>query len=377
MRTVLLLKNLVGFPSMSMDRYAGSLATALGKVEEWRVKSPDVAAPALLERAAGKANASRWGRLVKYPAEVRRLSRELRPDVVHVVDHSHANLLRASDPARSVVTVHDVIPMLSVAGELNFRVRPEVRYTFPRKLRQIGRCARVITVSESTKRQLLRFIDLPPERVHVTPLGVADVFNPGPDGHDREAERRQVLAEYDIDPTRKVVLHVCTRNRYKNSPALLRALAKLPDEFLLLRVGAPLFDDERGLAADLGVEGRVINAGRVATDDGLAAHYRSADVFAFPSTFEGFGWPPLEAMACGCPTVVSNAASLPEVIGDAGPTVEPEDADALAAAIVQLADDRTTYARRSLERAARFTWSACATATAAVYDKVVAEVSGS
>ena len=372
----MLLKNLVGFPSMSMDRYARSLVTALNEVPGWKVSSPDVKGPSIVERVAGKANASRWGRLVRYPAEVRRLSHELRPDVVHVIDHSHANLLKASEPSQSVITVHDVIPMLSVAGELNFTVRRQVRYTFPRKLRQIERCARVITVSESTKRQLLRFVDLPPERVHVTPLGVADVFNPGREGHDRQAERQQVLAQYGIDRARKVVLHVCTRNRYKNSPSLLRALAKLPDEFVLLRVGAPLFDDEQALAGDLGIESRIINAGRVATDEGLAAHYRSADVFAFPSTFEGFGWPPLEAMACGCPTVVSNAASLPEVIGEAGPTVEPEDFEALAKAILQLADDRATHEQKSLERAAHFTWAACATATAAVYDRVVAEVSG-
>ncbi len=364
--TALLLQNLAEFPSLSMKRYAASLSQALAQHTDWEVAMPEVHHPAALARWAGPANASRWGRLVRYPRVVKRSWQEHKPAVAHVLDHSHANLLRACDPASRVVTVHDVIPMLSLVGELNFKVRPAVRVTFPRKLKLIEASAAVIAISESTKRSLLRFVDMPAERVHVVHYGVSDGFTPhGPDG-----ERDAVLKRHHLDPSRKVVLHVCTKNRYKNSPALLHMLTRLPEEFVLLRVGAELFDDESALAQKLGVAERVINAGKVYGDDKLGAYYRAADAFAFPSTFEGFGWPPLEAMACGCPVVTSNAASLPEVVGDAGLQVDPHDHDALAAAVQQVVSEASAWGARAFERAKHFTWSTCGQSTAKVYEAV-------
>lgn len=362
-------------------RYAASLASAIEEVGSVHLVTPEVGPPALVMRVAGTANASRWGRLVRYPRVIRRLRAGGRGggfDVTHVVDHSHANLLGACEPRRSVVTLHDVIPMLSALGELDFDRGRLVKLTFGRKLRRIERCARIIVPSEATKRQALRFLDIEPERVVVVPhgveLGPASFTDHGPDG-----ERERVLATYGIDPARKVVLHVCTRNRYKNSPAVLRMLSRLPGEVVLLRVGGPLFEDEAALAKELGVADRVVEAGRVPGDDGLAACYRAADVFVFPSTFEGFGWPPLEAMACGTPVVTSNAASLPEVVGvrgEAGVQVDPHDDAGLAEAVRRLLDDPEEHARRreaGLARAKTFSWEACALKTLDVYEAVSRE----
>ncbi|MEM1011062.1 MAG: glycosyltransferase family 1 protein [Planctomycetota bacterium] len=375
MRRVLMLQNLAGFPSRSSVRYATSLALAIKGVGGFELGSPEVRPPAFGRRVAGEANASRWGRLVRYPRTIRRLRLEKEHDVTHVIDHSHANLLGACEPRRSVVTLHDVIPMLSALGELDFDRGRLVKLTFGRKLRRIERCARIIVPSEATKRQALRFLDIKPQRVVVVPHGVElgpDSFtHEGPDG-----ERERVLARYGIDPRKKVVLHVCTRNRYKNSPAVLRMLAKLPKDVALFRVGGPLFDDEADLARELGVTDRVVDAGRVPSDDGLAACYRASDVFVFPSTFEGFGWPPLEAMACGTPVVTSNAASLPEVAGDAGVQVDPKDDAALADAVRRVLDDpeeRTLRREAGLERAKTFTWEACARKTLDVYEAVARE----
>ena len=364
-----------------MKRYASSLSAALRATPDtgWRVNMPEIHEPALLARVAGRANASRWGRLVRYPRRVRQLRRELRPTVCHVLDHSHANLLTACDPDTSVATIHDLIPMLAAVGELDFSVGRGMRQTFALKLRRIARCRRVIAISQSTKRQLLRFSDVPPERVEVVYYGVAEGFTPPSDTEARETERGAVLARHGVAPSRQVILHVCTRNRYKNSPALLHALKRLPNEVVLLRVGAELFDDEQALAAQLGVANRVIAAGVVRGEAALAAYYRAADVLAFPSTFEGFGWPPLEAMACGTPVVLSDAASLPEVGGDAALYAAPEDHDALAAAVDRLLGDATEKARRAsagLSRARTFTWDRCARQTAKVYDAVTGAQAG-
>ena len=371
----LLLQDTAEFPAMSMKRYASSLSAALRATPGtgWRVEMPETHEPAALARLAGRANASRWTRLVRYPARVRRWRRDLRPAVCHVLDHSHANLLTACDPDASVATIHDLIAMLAAVGELNFKVGPEVRFTFARKLRRIARCRRVIAISQSTKAQLLRFVDVPADRVEVVYYGVSDGFAPPADPDARAAERTAVVARHGIDPGRRVVLHVSSGTRYKNSPALLQALARLPADVVLLRVGDPLFADERALADRLGVAGRVVDAGLVRGEPALSAYYRSADVFAFPSTFEGFGWPPLEAMACGTPVVLSDVASLPEVGGDAALYAGPHDHDALAAAVDRLLSDPAEHAARAaagLARARTFTWDRCARHTAAVYDAV-------
>ncbi len=117
----------------------------------------------------------------------------------------------------------------------------------------------------------------------------------------------------------------------------------------------------------------MIHAGRGFDDQTLADYYRTADVFAFPSLWEGLGWPPLEAMACGIPVVTANVASLPEVVGDGGITVAPTDDAALADALYALLSDKTLYAQtrnRALAHAGAFTWERCAREVLGVYETV-------
>ena len=142
---------------------------------------------------------------------------------------------------------------------------------------------------------------------------------------------------------------------------------------LYVYVRRQVYDDEEALVDSLGVRERLVQAGRIYDDVRLAAHYRSADLFVFPSIWEGFGWPPLEAMACGTPAVTSNVASLPEVVGSAGVTVGPHDHEALASAVDSLLNDATRLEKLRLlaiEQAARFTWEQCGSQTQAVYEKV-------
>ncbi len=331
----------------------------------------------LFPSSFGVMTANRLGRFVRYPAQIRGMS----GDVFHIVDHSHANLLDVLPAERTVITCHDIIPLLATKGAVPIPVSRNERLSFPGIIRRLERCQAVISVSESTKRNLLEHTAVREERIHVVHSGVNPKFTPHSNtGLTRLQEREALLKKHSIPQGAKVLLHVGTTGRYKNTPALIRMLEelrKIPelgDQVWLLRVGVPFDTDVQALIESLGVRERLVEAGRVEGDDALAMYYRCADVFVFPSLWEGFGWPPLEAMACGTPSVVSNVASLPEIAGDAALLVDPQDIAGLVAATSSLLTDPEKHARYcqlALEHAQRFTWERCARQILKVYEKVV------
>lgn len=247
-----------------------------------------------------------------------------------------------------VVTVYDMIHEL-------FPEHFDDPVTTPMKRAAVARADAIIAISEHTKRDLVRLFGVAPERVTVIPLGSSLAAAPA----------RPV----PLPP--RYVLFVGTRAIYKNFPRTLAAFAKAqrdPDVALLCAGGPPFSRGEHSEIAALGLQGRVIH--RSMDDAQLRFAYEHALCFLYPSLYEGFGIPPLEAMSLGCPTVVSNRASLPEVIGDAALSVDPENVTALAEAVSELlgsAQARGDYAQRGKARAARFSWDRCANETARLY----------
>jgi glycosyltransferase involved in cell wall biosynthesis len=258
--------------------------------------------------------------------------------------------------ARTIITVHDlsylIVPQYADPG-----LRRYLTAAVPRALR---RAAHVVAVSEATRRDLITRLGLPPERVSTVYNGVDPRFRPLDPAARAAARARLGLPE-------RFVLTLGTLEPRKNHLGLLRAFARLagaePD--LALVVGGrrgwldqPIFDEVRRL----GLEERVRFLGGVPDDD-LPALYAAATAFAYPSWYEGFGLPPLEALACGVPVVASRAGALPEVCGEAALLVKPGDTDALAAALARALGDaalRAELARRGPAQAARFTWPATA-----------------
>jgi glycosyltransferase involved in cell wall biosynthesis len=181
---------------------------------------------------------------------------------------------------------------------------------------------------------------------------------------DAEAVARRFGVRYPF------ILCVGSLMPWRNAPRLLRAAARL--DYGLLFVGRDIWggDPTERLAAESGWDWARF-AGYVADAD-LPALYSAARVFAYPSLYEGFGIPPVEAMACGTPVVASMAGALPAVLGDAALLVDPYDEKALAEALQAAADDQGTLRRRGLERAARYTWQRAAQETWAVYEEAVA-----
>ena len=313
---------------------------------------------------------SAWSRYVGYPRSLRRR----RADAFHVLDHSDAQIVRYLDPARTVVTCHDLIPLLAAEGAIPVRVPSTVARTFRWRVGHLARVHAVIAVSQATKATLERLTAVPPERITVVPQGVSPLFRAMP------GARSAARASAGIPDTAPVVLQMASGGRYKNTPTLLRAFARLRARLgprvALVRIGSPFYHDEADLASRLGLSEAVRYLGPV-DDETLVAWYNAADVLIFPSWWEGFGWPPLEAMACGTPVVASSTPAVAEAVGDAGLLVPPEDADAMADAAERVLTDEACAAalrRRGLERAGGYTWARAAKGTLAVYDAIVRDL---
>lgn len=351
----------------SMRIYADLLARHLpriGGVEVVDVRPRDIV-PEPLRRVRLAAKLGDFaGRYVAYPLAARRDG----VDVNHVIDHGNAHLLWTLDPERTVITCHDLVPLLTHRGRLpRAYVPPGARAIFRVMASSLPRARLILTVSDSTRRDLVRELGCDPARIRVVHLGLQDEHvTPRSDSELLETEVRLRLGP------RPRVLSVGASWPHKNLHGVLEAFARIRARHAratLLRVGAPLTDNQRALARALGVTEALHELGWLPVSD-LAGVYRLADVLLFPSYYEGFGWPPLEAMIAGLPVVASPTGSIPEVSGDVPLYAPPEDPEAIAAAALRLLEDpalRAEKSARGRERAATFTWERTARATAEAY----------
>jgi glycosyltransferase involved in cell wall biosynthesis len=291
--------------------------------------------------------------------------RRWRIDVLHAPAYV-APLLRTG---RSVVTFHD-LSFFRLPEAFN---RPNRTYLQEFSRLSARRADRFIAVSESTRRDLIQLLAVGPDKVDVVHNGVEERFQPIGDAATVEEFRRaRGLPD-------RFVLYLGTLEPRKNVVTLIRAYAQARKrgitETLVLAGGRGWGSSpEAHLIERLGLEAHVRSVGFVPMEDQVL-WYNAATLFAYPSLYEGFGFPALEAMACGTPVVAGNCSSLPEVVGDAGLLVNPRDADDLAEAIVRvLRDDQLRFdlACRGRERARRFSWEAAARGTVGSYRRAFA-----
>ena len=295
---------------------------------------------------------NQWTALAKYFAKV---PRKVPADIVHSTFYL-PNGLTSVGSAKRIVTVHDMIP------EMMPQTRRRLDWlTLKRKY--VESADHIICVSEATKQDLIKVYGLTGAPISVVHHGVDPRFHP-------DVERADFLPN-------RYVLYVGHRAQYKDADVLFRAFARVakadPELQLLCVGGNGLSADEIARLESLGIRERVSQ--RFLTDELMASAYAHAKVFVFPSHFEGFGLPALEAMACGTPVILAAATSLPEVGGEAAVYFEPGDDAQLAAAIsALLADDQRQQELRALglKRAAEFTWAKAAERTAAVYRATLA-----
>ncbi|OBF98402.1 glycosyl transferase family 1 [Mycobacterium sp. 852014-52450_SCH5900713] len=275
--------------------------------------------------------------------------RKANADIVHETYFATKPVGKAR---RRVVTVYDMI------HELFAEEFPDAKRVTAAKRAAVNRADHVICISQNTQRDVVRLFDIDPARTSVVHLGYSMTAEPN-------------ATDGDAGDARPSLLYVGNRRGYKNFGMLLQAFSSSPilREFDLVAFGGGAFiPDEQTEIRRLGITDRVrFESG---SDLALAARYRSATAFVFPSTYEGFGLPPLEAMGHGCPVVCSNAGSIPEVVGDAGIYFDPNNPEELRTALERVttaeelqADLRT----RGYVRIAAFSWDECAAATARIY----------
>ena len=272
-------------------------------------------------------------------------------------------------PWPTVVTVHDVIQL--VLPEYRALVRQ--RFYFALVARALRKATAIITVSECSRRDLIRTVGVPDERVFVVENAIPESLQPVTDQDQLDAVR----ARYGLGE--RFVLYLGANDLRKNLNRLIRAYAVLPrslrDTHQLVVAGRqwphdhPLYPDPRLVVRELGLEDRVVFTGGIPEAE-KAALLSAATVFAFPSLYEGFGLPVLEAMACGTPVLTANGSSLPEVTGDAAVLVNPASVEAIRDGLAELLaspERRQDHAARGVERASRYRWSAVAERTVQVY----------
>jgi glycosyltransferase involved in cell wall biosynthesis len=280
------------------------------------------------------------------------------PQIVHETYYTASSA--APKGVRTVVTVYDMI------HERFASMFAQHDRTSMLKRESVLRADHVICISENTRRDLLEMVPVSPEKVSVVYLGFDQLTS-----IDKMTNSRWSL---EASP---YLLFVGGRGHYKNFNGLLQAYASsgwLKQNFRIVCVGGgKLCVDELELMRALGISNeQVVQID--ANDELLAEYYRNAAAFVYPSKYEGFGIPPLEAMSLECPVICSNTSSIPEVVGDAGEYFEPDSIDSIRDAIervLQNKERREFLIQKGIERCEGFSWARCASETLAIYRSIV------
>jgi len=265
-----------------------------------------------------------------------------------------------------VITIHDLTPFIT-SSEAKFG-RPLIyKLLLPRTLKTADK---IIADSNSTKNDLINYFNIPEEKIRVILLAADEKFRPLSNKEIKEAKQKYSL-------NFPFILYVGTLEPRKNIPTLIKAFYKLKKKDIINKL---VITGKKGwkykeifeTIDKLNLQNDVVFTGYVSDED-LPALYNAADLFVYPSIYEGFGLPPLEAMACGTPVITSNTSSLPEVVRDAGIMVDPSDVNGLADAMHEVLTNeslRANMVKKGLEREEMFSWEKCARETLEVYEEV-------
>lgn len=352
-------------PTTGSGQYTSRLLAALqaaAPVWEFIPLAPDSNAPAA---RLGENLYKPWFEQIGFL----RMAREQDAHLLHVP--YWGSPIRSSAPV--VVTVHDIIPLIlpQYRGDLRVRVYTQLAASAAR------RAAVVLTDSQASRRDIVERLRISPSQVSVAYLAAGEEYRPQPQGVVDSLRKRIGLPSryvlyfggFDVRKNLRVVMDAFARLAAQEPEASLVVAGRLPER------DTAFSPDPRRLAAEADVRERVEFTGRIEEAD-KPALYSGAEAFLFPSRYEGFGLPPLEAMACGAPVIASNAASLPEIVGDGGLLHDPDDADAMGESLVSIWQEpglRRALSERALAQASRFSWARTADQTLRAYRQALSD----
>ena len=285
-------------------------------------------------------------------------------DIVHYPTQSHFSSLCPLG-IKQVLTIHDTLPLIMPNNFPKYLVY-QFKTLWPILIQKIDK---IIAVSESTKRDVMKYYGIGEEKIIVVHEGVGDEFKPL-----SESEMADMKYAFGFP----FILYVGTLEPRKNIPTIIRAFLKLKEagyahKLVICGKKGWMFDEIFNLVSELALKTDVIFTGYIPKND-LVKLYNAADLFVYPSLYEGFGLPPLEAMACGTPVITSNHSSLPEVVGNSGIMVEPNDIQGLSNAMIKFLTDkdfRQDMIRLGLERVKLFSPKQSVINTLQVYRDVL------
>lgn len=303
----------------------------------------------------------RWGRKIRPTDDI---------DLYHCTNQSLAFLAKRLRP--SVVTVHDIIELLEPQTGMGSFLH---QYLYS----GISKSTQIIAVSEYTKKTIIDHYGIRSSRISVIPNGVGKEFHPIND-LENTVGYQEIRRELKLSDKHPLILYVGSDHPRKNLTGALEVfshiLKRRPDA-IFLKVGSAGIASGRKVTFDTIDQLKLREHVRFVSDvsnEKLNLLYNISDVLLYPTRFEGFGLPPLQAMAAGLPVVTSNVTSLPEVVGDAALTSDPDDTESLMHQVQRITEDRTSaaeYRRRGIARAQLFTWKKSADQVIDVYRKVI------
>ena len=367
---ILLLANYRNDGQESMQRFAALLALGLqDPAHELRVCRPG----AFFGHLCPPGRLGKWlGYLDKFLLFPWRLRKEIQwADLVHICDHANSVYLKHLQSVPHIVTCHDLLAIRSALGEI-----PQNRTAWTgRRLQRwivngLRQAQHVTCVSNATQRELLRLTGISGERVSRTYNSLNYAFSPMDRG-----EARNRVRKLGVDPGEPFLLHVGGNQWYKNRPGVLRIYSRLQERpetshFRLVMAGKPWTAEMRHFVSAHRLGDRVRECAAVGGED-LRALYSLATLMVFPSLQEGFGWPIIEAQACGCPVATSGRPPLDEIGGDAAVYFDPENADSVCVAIEHALATRPELREAGFRNARRFAAPAMMHEYLSLYDKAI------
>jgi len=366
---ILLVANYIPDGQQSMQCFAGMIEKGLvASGQDVRVLRP----PVVARRLPVCGLLGKWlgyiDKLVLFPHQLRRAASWA--DIVHICDHSNAFYIQHLDQCRHLVTCHDLFAIRSARGEIaHQRTRWTGRRLQSMILNGLAAAKHIVCVSDATRHDLIKLLPLAKVKTHTVYNGLNYPYGPM-EPHESEAR----LLRLGVDPNVPFLLHVGGNQWYKNRLGVLEIFALLSSrarmgELRLVMVGKPWTSAMRRAARERNIDARVHELRSVDNED-LRALYSRASLLLFPSLNEGFGWPIIEAQACGCPVVTSNRPPMTEVGGDAAVYIDPDDPQAAAQRIGDVLKSTTNCREPGFRNAARFSAAYAVSAYLDVYRRI-------